>query len=72
MGLIAKSILPILVYILPYELWLCCQRYGFDRVICILNLKTVNLTSWTKCRLAAQVPMVEIKPIVAHYGIGHW
>ena len=44
-GLIPKSILPILVYILQYELWLCGKRYGYDRVICILGLITVNQTS---------------------------
>ena len=50
-----------MVIILQYEIWLWDQNYGFDRANCVLSLKTVNLTPFTKYRLAPQVHKVEKK-----------
>ena len=70
LGLVIKSNLPTLVYILPYEVWLWGQKHGCNRVICVLSLKMVNLTTQAKFRLFPCVGKVEIKPIVDYYGKG--
>ena len=70
-SLIAKSKLPILLYILQYEFQLCDHNKGCSRVTCVLSLNKMNLVSWTKICLSWCVRVMEIEPIVDHEGIGH-
>ena len=71
LSLVAKSKLPILVYILPYEVWLWGQNHGFSGVICISGLNKLILSTYTRFCLALRVWVMKMKPIVVHYGIGH-
>ena len=71
LSLIAKSKLPILLYILPYELQLWDQNQGFSRIICILYLKKAILTTQTNFCLSWCVWVMEIEPMVDNEGIGH-
>ena len=70
-SLIAKSKLPILLYIPQCEFQLCDHTKGCSRVTCVLSLNKMNLASWTKICLSWCVPVMEIEPIVDHEGIGH-
>ena len=71
LSLVAKSKLPILVYILSYEVWLWGQNHGFSRVLCISGLNKLILSTYTRFCLALRVWVMKMKPIVVHYGIGH-
>ena len=71
LSLIAKSKLPILLYILPYEFQLCDHTKGCSRVTCVLSLNKMNLASRTKICLSWCVWVMEIEPIVDHEGIGY-
>ena len=70
-SLIAKSKLPILLYILQYEFQLCDHTKGCSRVTCVLSLNKMNLASWTKICLSWCMRVMEIEPIVDHEGIGY-
>ena len=70
-SLIAKSKLPILLYILQYEFQLCDHTKGCSRVTCVLSLNKMNLASWTKVCLSWCVQVMEIVPIVDYEGIGY-
>ena len=71
LSLIAKSKLPILLYILPYEFRLWDQNQGFSRIICISYLNKAILTTYTKFCLPWCVWVIEIEPMVDNEGIGH-
>ena len=71
LSLMPKSIVPILVNILQYKLWLWDQNWRHGTDTCVLRLKTVILTIFKKCWLAARVWRMEINPIGVHYALGH-
>ena len=65
-----KSIVPILVNILQYKVWLWDQNWGCSIPICVLGLKTLKLSIFEKYWLAAKVWRIRSKTIVDHYGLG--